>query len=133
MKIFLYEIISSCKHVNEIAKLKDFSALRLYSEYFFAGLEKLRERCLTQATEDEPVSTLTGKLAKQSEEEQEAAARVKVKSGAIKKIPLFAPAGITTSLNMNLKKMGRLIINQHLSPLPMYQRVFLFCQITRHR
>ena len=31
---------------GKLAKLKNFSALRLYSEYFSAGLEKFRERCL---------------------------------------------------------------------------------------
>jgi tetratricopeptide (TPR) repeat protein len=59
---------------GKMAKLKEFSALRLYSEYFFAGLEKLRERCMNSAVNEEAIGDLSAKLAKKSAEEQAAAA-----------------------------------------------------------
>ena len=57
-----------------LEKLKGFSALRLYSEYFFVGLEKLRERCINKAVDDERMMALDATLAQQSQKEQAAAA-----------------------------------------------------------
>lgn len=58
---------------GKLAKLKEFSALRLYSEYFFAGMEKLRERCWNTPVKIRQ-STLSAALANASKTEQEAAA-----------------------------------------------------------
>ena len=59
---------------GKLAKLKDFSGLRLYSEYFFVGLEKLRERCLSTRVEEDDLAPLDTALAQQSTAEKEAAA-----------------------------------------------------------
>jgi len=59
---------------GSLEKLKDLSELRLYSEYFFVGLEKLRERCANKILDDKSTMALDAKLAKQSTQEQEAAA-----------------------------------------------------------
>ena len=59
---------------GKLEKLKDFGALRLYSEYFFAGMEKLRERCLNNPLEMESQPALSAALVKVSTEEKDAAA-----------------------------------------------------------
>ena len=59
---------------GRLASLKEFSALRLYSEYFFAGTEQLRERCFSTALDIENGPEMPAALAKISQEEQDAAA-----------------------------------------------------------
>ncbi len=59
---------------GKLTKLKEFSGLRLYSEYFFVGLEKLRERCLSTTVDKEVLAPLEATLAKKSAAVKEAVA-----------------------------------------------------------
>ena len=58
---------------GKLSKLKEFSALRLYSEYFSAGLERLRERCMNIPLKLEGPE-LPAAVKEASQKEKEAAA-----------------------------------------------------------
>ena len=59
---------------EKLAALKGFGGLRLYSEYFFAGLEKLRERCVNTSVVDTFTAPFSAPVAEKSALEKEAAA-----------------------------------------------------------
>jgi tetratricopeptide (TPR) repeat protein len=55
---------------GKLASLKNYSGLRLYSEYFYAGMEKLRERCLSAPSEEETIASLIRLIAQKTAEEK---------------------------------------------------------------
>ncbi len=54
---------------GKLVALKSFGGLRLYSEYFFAGVEKLRERCLNTPSEDISSAPFSAPVAEKSTRE----------------------------------------------------------------
>ncbi len=58
---------------GKLTALKDYSGLRLYSEYFFAGMEKLRERCLSTLYNEETLPPFSAPVVEKTLREKEAA------------------------------------------------------------